>query len=163
MADVLSGLLDTVIHRYGLQANAATEGSAFVLSLLCFHNNRHGLCRLNAETESDTKENAGKLLAHIGRSRVSPLTSLMPQHLQPMLEKAFAAQQGSQLKQVITVFYACSASAAHCNAKLCLLCLVGACGVWGCQVLLWSASLHAPKHHLLFASLEHINWSRRVC
>lgn len=56
--------------------------------------------RLNAESESDTKENAGKLLAHIGRSRVSPLTAHLPKLLQPMLEKAFAAQQGSQLKQV---------------------------------------------------------------
>lgn len=59
-------------------------------------------CRLNAESESDARENAGKLLTHIGRSRVSPLTSLLPssQHLQPMLERAFAAQQGTQLKQV---------------------------------------------------------------
>ena len=59
-------------------------------------------CRLNAENESGARENAGKLLTHIGRSRMSPLTSLLPspQHLQPMLEKAFAAQQGMQLKQV---------------------------------------------------------------
>ena len=59
-------------------------------------------CRLNAENESGARENAGKLLTHIGRSRISPLTSLLPspQHLQPMLEKAFAAQRGTQLKQV---------------------------------------------------------------
>ena len=59
-------------------------------------------CRFNADNESDARENAGKLLTQIGRSRVSPLTSLLPspQHLQPMLDKAFAAQQGTQLKQV---------------------------------------------------------------
>lgn len=99
------------------------------------------VCRLNAEAESDTKENAGKLLAHIGRSRVSPLTGLLPQHLQPMLEKAFAAQQGSQLKQVITVSGACSTSEVDwpVKRKPCLLlrssrsCLC-VC-VWSCQVL----------------------------
>ncbi|KAL3130903.1 hypothetical protein ABBQ38_000230 [Trebouxia sp. C0009 RCD-2024] len=64
---------------------------------------QHLLSKLNSETESDTKENAGKLLAHIGRSRVSPLTALLPQHLQPMLEKAFAAQQGSQLRQALHI------------------------------------------------------------
>lgn len=79
--------------------------------------NRQVLCRLNAETESDTKENAGKLLTHIGRSQVSPLTALLPQHLQPMLERAFAAQQGSQLKQVITMFAACTTSAVPCKGK----------------------------------------------
>ena len=67
------------------------------------------LGRLNAEAESNSKENAGKLLAHIGRSRVSPLTAQLPHMLQPVLEKAFAAQQGSQLKQVtgITCFLSC--------------------------------------------------------
>ena len=59
-------------------------------------------CRLNIEAESTARENAGKLLTHIGRSRNCPLTALLPspQHLQPMLEKALDAQHGTQLKQV---------------------------------------------------------------
>lgn len=103
--------------------------------LLWFVITRHVLYRLNAETESDTKENAGKLLTHIGRSRVSPLTGLLPQHLQPMLEKAFAAQQGSQLKQVSTI------QQYTANAQLCLLCL--ACTYAAARALF----LHAHDMH----------------
>ena len=128
------GLLDIVIKRVSVQANPEMEDDAVVLSLHYFVTDQHVVCRLNAETESNTKENAGKLLAHIGRSRVSPLTSLLPQHLQPMLEKAFAAQQGSQLKQVITVFGACSTSAVQCK---CLL-MPNVC----CPHLPWAGCLH---------------------
>ncbi|KAA6426332.1 MAG: serine threonine- phosphatase 6 regulatory subunit 3-like isoform X2 [Trebouxia sp. A1-2] len=66
---------------------------------------QHLTSKLNAENDSGARENAGKLLTHIGRSCISPLTSLLPspQHLQPMLEKAFAAQQGTQLKQALHI------------------------------------------------------------
>ena len=133
------------------------------MSLLCLQNNRHGVCRLNAETESDTKENAGKLLAHIGRSRVSPLTSLMPQHLQPMLEKAFAVQHGSQLKQVINHCFVMHAAHQQytANAKVCLLCLAytdGAARLCHGQLLCMPAS----THHLLFAAMASVHWNRPV-
>lgn len=66
---------------------------------------QHLTSKLTSESESDGRENAGKLLASIGRSRNSPLTNLLPsaQYLQPVLEKAFAAQQDIQLKQALHI------------------------------------------------------------